>query len=106
VAAPRPCATGDLHQPCSHAGICGSEHHKDRPNILYLSGECSRPYAEARTPDRAYDIMLSKGESLSAGEVARKVGQYPRYQVTVLPVDVDDDGSVRGAVEQVLAERG
>jgi hypothetical protein len=45
-----------------------------RANILYLSGECSRPYAEARTPDRAYDIMLSKGESLSAGEVARKVG--------------------------------
>jgi NAD(P)-dependent dehydrogenase (short-subunit alcohol dehydrogenase family) len=77
-----------------------------RANILYLSGECSRPYAEARTPDRAYDIMLSKGESLSAGEVARKVGQYPRYQVTVLPVDVDDDDSVRGAVEQVLAEQG
>jgi NAD(P)-dependent dehydrogenase (short-subunit alcohol dehydrogenase family) len=106
VAAPRPCATGDLHQPCSHAGICGSEHRKAHPNILYLSGECSRPYAEARTPDRAYDIMLSKGESLSAGEVARKVGQYPRFQVTVLPLDVDDDGSVRGAVEQVLAEQG
>ena len=76
MTAPRPCATGDLHQPCSPAAICGSEHRKARHDILDLSGECSRPYAEARTPGRAYDIMRSQGESLSAGEGARHVGHY------------------------------
>jgi hypothetical protein len=51
------------HQPCSPAAICGSQHRKARPDILSRSGECSRPYAEARTPGRAYDILRSKGES-------------------------------------------
>jgi hypothetical protein len=44
---------------------------KARHDTLYLSGECRRPYSEARTPGRAYDIMLAKGDSLGAGEVAR-----------------------------------
>jgi hypothetical protein len=36
----------------------------------------SRPYAEARTRCGAYNIMLSRGESLSAGEVARTVAPH------------------------------
>jgi hypothetical protein len=36
----------------------------------------SRPYAEARTRCRAYDIMRADRASLSAGEVARTVAPY------------------------------
>src|ERR687888_537686 len=56
--------------------ICGSAHRNARPDILDLSGACSRPPAEARTPGHADEIMRSKGESLSAGEGARHVGPY------------------------------
>jgi hypothetical protein len=72
----RQCGRDTRHQPCSPAAIGESDYRNARPDILDLSGECSRPYAAARTPGRAYDIMLSKAESLSAGEGARHVAPY------------------------------
>jgi NAD(P)-dependent dehydrogenase (short-subunit alcohol dehydrogenase family) len=49
-------------------------------------------YATMRSPHRAPELQtMATQEALP---------------ITVLPLDVDDDSSVRGAVAQVLAERG
>jgi NAD(P)-dependent dehydrogenase (short-subunit alcohol dehydrogenase family) len=49
-------------------------------------------YATMRSPHRTPEL--------------RTIATQEALPITVLPLDVDDDGSVRGAVEQVLAEQG
>ncbi len=63
-----------------------SRPYSPRTNILYTSAQLKPTVFRDATPCRAYAIMRSKGESLSAGEVARYVGQYQEISGHICPI--------------------
>lgn len=59
-----------------------------------------------RLADDGYDVVITDAHERRSSETAQRLGEQHGRQFLSVPLDVTDEGAVRGAIDTVMAERG